>query len=256
MTPFAPSRQRPVVALLVWAWLASAAQAQPNGETPRPVEVWGAVNVNTKGISLVPALTLGRPAAIVDLGIRKSGLSFEPQLRFALDGTPWSFLLWGRYRAVTRERFRLTIGGHPAYSFRTSTTAVSDGSSREVIEVRRYAAAEATPTWTLSPRASVGAYYLYSHGIDPGAPPHTQLAAARVYLANLDVAGDFVVQATSQFYFLRTNGRNGTYVSASASFGRRTSPWAITTIVNQPVKSDVVGGQSFLWNVGLTYTLR
>ena len=256
MTRLTPFRSRPFAVFLVWTSLASAAQAQPNDETPRPVEVWGAVNVNTKGISLVPALTLGRPAAIVDLGVRKGGFSFEPQLRFALDGKPWSFLLWGRYRAVTRDRFRLTVGGHPAYSFRTSTTAGSNGSSRELIEVRRYAAGEVTPTWTLSPRTSVGGYYLYSHGIDPGAPPHTHLAAARAYLANLDVGRDYVVQAAPQFYFLRTNGRNGTYVGASASFGRRGSPWSITTIVNQPVKSDVVGGQSFLWNLGLTRTFR
>ncbi len=256
MTPLARLRPRPVVAALVWAWLTSPAEAQTAAETPRPVEVWGAVNVNTKGISLVPALTLGRPAAIVDLGVRKGNLSFEPQLRFALDGKPWSFLLWGRYRAVTRERFRLTVGGHPAYAFRTTTTAGIDGVSRDAIEVWRYAAGEVTPTWTLSPRASMGGYYLYSHGIDRGAPPHTQLAAARVYLANLGVGGDFVVQAAPQFYFLRTNGRNGTYVSASAAFGRRGSPWAITTIVNQPVKSDVPRGQAFLWNLGLTYAFK
>jgi hypothetical protein len=256
VTPLPPLCRLPAVAMVVWGCLAPAAQGQTTAETPRPVEVWGAVNVNTKGISLVPALTLGRPAAIVDLGVRKGGLSFEPQLRFALDGKPWSFLLWGRYRAVTRERFRLTVGGHPAYSFRTSTTGGSGSSSREVIEVRRYAAGEVTPTWTLSPRTSVGGYYLYSHGIDPGAPPHTHLVAARAYLANLEVAGDYVAQAAPQFYFLRTNGRNGTYLSASASFGRRGSPWSITAIVNQPVKSDVVGGQSFLWNPGMTYAFR
>jgi hypothetical protein len=54
------------------------------------------------------------------------------------------------------------------------------------------------------------------------------------------------VQAAPQFYFLRTNGQNGTYLSARAAFGRRGSPWSITTIVNQPVKSRVVRGQSFL----------
>lgn len=241
--------------MLVWACLTSGAQAQPGGETPRPVQVWGAVNVNSKGISLVPALTLGRPAAIVDLGVRKGNLSFEPQLRFALDGKPWSFLLWGRYRAVTREKFRLTVGGHPAYSFRT-TPAGTNGVSRDLIEVWRYAAGEITPTWTVSPRTSVGGYYLYSHGIDRGAPPHTQLVAARVYLADIGVGGGYVVQAAPQFYFLRTNGQNGAYLSASASFGRRGSPWSITTIVNQPVKSDVVRGQSFLWNVGLTRAFR
>ena len=248
-------RPRLAVAAFAWTCLTSVAEAQPGAEALRPVDVWGAVNVNSKGISLVPALTLGRPAAIVDLGVRKRNLSFEPQLRFALDGKPWSFLLWGRYRAVTRENFSLTLGGHPAYSFRR-TPAGTNGVSRDLIEVWRYAAGEITPTWTLSSRARAGGYYLYSHGVDRGAPPHTHLVAARAYLADIGVGGNFVVQATPQFYFLRTNGQNGTYLSASAAFGRRGSPWSITTIVNQPVKSDVVRGQAFLWNLGVTRALR
>ena len=68
--------------MLVWACLTSSAEARAGADVPRPVQVWGAVNVNSKGISLVPALTLGRPSAIVDVGVRKGNLSFEPQLRF------------------------------------------------------------------------------------------------------------------------------------------------------------------------------
>jgi hypothetical protein len=52
----------------------------------------GAVTVTTKGISTVPNLTLGKPAAIFDLSMGKRNLTFEPQLRFALEGRPWSFL--------------------------------------------------------------------------------------------------------------------------------------------------------------------
>jgi hypothetical protein len=122
--------------------------------------------------------------------------------------------------------------------------------------VRRYLAGEATPTWTVSPRVSAGGYYLYSRGIDPGAPPHTNFVAARVYLTNIEVFRDVVVQAAPQVYYLRTNGEDGTYVGASASVGRRGSPWSVTTIVNQPIQSNVTAGQSFLWNVGVTYSFR
>lgn len=88
-----------MLALLAWAGLTSAAHAQDAG-TSRPIEVVGAVNVNSKGISTVPALTLGRPAAIFDLAVRKGDFGFEPQFRFALDGRPWSFLLWAGARAT------------------------------------------------------------------------------------------------------------------------------------------------------------
>ena len=110
------------------------------------------------GISQVPALTLGRPAAIFDLAVKKGDPGFEPQFRFGLDGKPWSFLLWGRYRVVTGEKFRLTVGAHPAFSFR-ATPASINGAPRDVIEVRRYPSAEVSPTYALSSTLSVGAYY-------------------------------------------------------------------------------------------------
>ena len=65
-----------------------------------------------------------------------------------------------------------------------------------------------------------------------------------------------MIQAAPQVYFLRTNGRNGTYVSAGTSFGRRGSSWSMGAFVNQPIASDVAGGQDFLWNASLTYAFR
>jgi hypothetical protein len=241
--------------LLASIGTAQPALAQDNGRESSPVEVWRNVNVNTKGISQVPALTLGRPAAVFDLAVRKGDASFEPQFRFGLDGEPWSFLLWGRYRAVTGEKFRLTVGAHPAFSFRTTSASIG-GAERDVIEVKRYLAGELSPSYALSPTASVGAYYLYARGIDPGAPKHTHLVAARTNMANVEVLDDYVLQLAPQVYFLRTNGQNGTYVSASASFARRDWPFSIATIVNQPIRTDVAGGKDFLWNVSLNYSFR
>jgi len=255
--PGTGTRDVPAVGLVVFVLvvLASEARAQVAAEASRPVEVFGNVNVTNRGISLVPALTLGRPAAIFDLGVRKGRMSFEPQLRFALDGKPWSFLLWGRYRAVSGERFSLIVGGHPAFSFKT-TTAEVDGRAQDRIEVRRYLAIDATPSWRLSSHASVGGYYLYSNGFDPGAAKHTQMVAARTSLSNVRIFGEFVLQATPQIYYLRTSGQEGTYVGANASIGRRGSPWSIGTIVNQPIRTDVAGGKSFLWNVSANYAFK
>jgi hypothetical protein len=103
---------------------------------------------------------------------------------------------------------------------------------------------------------STGAYYLYSHGVDPGAAPHTHFVAGRVSVANAVARGRYVVQIVPQVFYLRTNGQSGTYVGATASVGRRGSPWSITTIVNQPLKTGVTGGTRFLWNGGVTYAFR
>ena len=46
----------------------------------------GTILVTNNGMSTIPNLSLGKPATIFDLKISKGKLSFEPQLRFALEG--------------------------------------------------------------------------------------------------------------------------------------------------------------------------
>jgi hypothetical protein len=99
--------------------------AQRPDSAPRHADVAGAVTVTNRGISLIPSFTLGKHAAIFDVAIRKHDLSFEPQFRVGLDGKPWSFIFWWRYRVLGGERFRLGVGAHPAILFRTNTVSTN-----------------------------------------------------------------------------------------------------------------------------------
>ena len=58
------------------------------------------ITVTNKGISTIPNLTLGKPAVLFDFVIGGDRLSFEPSFRFAMEGKPWSFLFWWRYKLV------------------------------------------------------------------------------------------------------------------------------------------------------------
>nr|MBP6073208.1 hypothetical protein [Flavobacterium sp.]MBP6100608.1 hypothetical protein [Flavobacterium sp.] len=60
----------------------------------------GGITVTNNGISLLPTFTLGKPAAIFDFAVKSKRWSFEPQLRFSLEGKPWSFVFWGRYKVI------------------------------------------------------------------------------------------------------------------------------------------------------------
>lgn len=229
-----------------------AAQAGAEGSA---VDVSAAVTVTNKGISTIPSFTLGRPATIVDLAVRRGKVGFEPQLRFGLDGRPWSFLLWARYRPVTGDRFSLTLGAHPAFAYRTVAVAGPAGGRSET-EVRRFAAGDVAPTYRVSKRVSFGGYYLYSHGLDRTASRHTHFVAARTSVRNIDLAHGYTLEVAPQIYYLRTAGRGGVYVGSGVAFGRRGVPVSISTTVNQPLRSEVPGGQGFLWNISITYASR
>ena len=147
-------------------------------------EVTWAMSVTNKGISGIPAFTLGKPAASLDASIHRGGFSVNPQFRVGLDGTPWSFLVWGRYRLLDRDRLRVSVGAYPALAFRTATVSVN-GVAREVVVARHFAAGELSPRYALSRNVTVGTYYLYSHGLDADVTRHTHFVAARAGLANL-----------------------------------------------------------------------
>ena len=55
----------------------------------------GQVTVTNNGISLIPSFSLGEPAALFNLSMGRGRFSFDPELRFALEGKPWSFIFWG-----------------------------------------------------------------------------------------------------------------------------------------------------------------
>jgi hypothetical protein len=215
----------------------------------------GAVTITNKGISLIPALTLGKPAAIFDVAITDGALSFEPQFRFGLDGKPWSFIFWGRYRPLREGRFRLTIGAHPALSFKTITDSIG-GAQRSTIVTRRYFAGDVYPSFLVAPNVSVGPYYFYAHGLDPEAFQHTHFVGARAALTNLPISGQFFIQFTPQLYYLWMDRQDGVYVTGVLTLANRKLPFAVSSLVNSPLQSSIAGGQTFLWNVSLIYNVR
>ena len=224
-------------------------------QEPTRTEVAGAISVTNKGISTVPSFTLGKPAAIFDVSIARGRSSFEPQFRFGLDGKPWSFLFWGRYRLLEGEKLSVSIGAHPALSFRT-IPVTSNGVSRDVITARRYLATELAPTYALTRSISVGAYHLYSYGVERDVAKHTNFLAARGSLTNVRLSEQLSMRFDPQLYYLRTDDLDGYYVYAAATLAKRDLPLSLSTVVNRPLRSNVVGGGDFLWNVSARYSIR
>jgi hypothetical protein len=52
------------------------------------------------------------------------------------------------------------------------------------------------------------------------------------------------------------DGKDGVYLSSALTLGKRKLPISISTLLNDPIQSSIVGGQEFIWNVSVTYSLR
>jgi hypothetical protein len=81
--------------------------SQTTDSTKKEFFLKGAVTFTNKGISFVPAFSLGKPAVIFDLSMGKSKLFFEPELRVSLKGKPWSYLFGDGIKLKQPENFKL-----------------------------------------------------------------------------------------------------------------------------------------------------
>ena len=212
----------------------------------------GTASVTHNGISLVPSFSLGDPALLFDLKFTKGKLSFEPDMRFALEGKPWSFLFWFRYKAIQKERFSLRIGAHPALNFRT-VNVIRNGVSEELLESRRYLAAEIVPNYKISEKVSVGMYYLRGQGFDEGVKT-TNFVVFNSAFNNLYISEKFYFNVSPQVYFLTLDNLKGFYAVGFITFVKKDFPLSISAILNKAIDTEIVPEDDFIWNVSLNYS--
>jgi hypothetical protein len=228
--------------------------SQTAENTPSLSHFNGAISVTNNGISFIPTFTLGKPAAIFDLSMGKR-LSFDPQFRFALEGKPWSFLFWWRYKLITGGKFRLNIGAHPALSFKT-LTITNNGVPQEITKATRYVATEIVPNYLVAKDITIGAYYLYSHGIEKDAVGNTNFLTLNASFSHISIPWNFFLRLNPQIYYLRMDKNDGFYYTASLTLAKKDCPISISGMFNKIIKTNITASKDFVWNVSLIYSFN
>lgn len=241
-----------IIGFLVWSY---PAFSQKTDSTKQLFHLNGAVTLTNKGISLIPTFTLGKPAAIFDLSMGKKRIFFEPQLRFALEGKPWSFIFWWRYRVVNTSSFKMSIGAHPSLVFKTVKSQVN-GAPADVIQANRYLAAELSPNYFVAKNISVGVYYLYSHGIDRDAVRNTNFITLNSNFSHISFGKKVYAKFNPQVYYLKQDSHDGFYLTASFTLGMNKFPLSAQYLFNQSIRSNIPGSRNFISNISLTYAFN
>ncbi len=213
------------------------------------------ITVTTKGISTIPNLMLGKPAAIFDMILGKKRLSFEPKFRFALDGKPWSFQFWWRYKLIQKEKFNLNIGARPNFSFKTKTATINNVTN-EVIVAQRNLGGEVAPSYYITENISLIPYYLYLYGIDKNTTKNTNFFAFRTNFTNISISDYISLGIIPQIYYLKMDSADGVYFASTFSLQKKNFPFSISSMFNQEIKSNIDGSQHFIWNVSLIYSFN
>jgi len=217
------------------------------------INISGNISVTNNGISLVPSFSLEKPASIINLNFSAKKLSFEPDLRFSLEGKPWSFLFWWRYKVTNKNsRFNLRIGAHPALNFKEKTFYTSTNNPITSIVARRFIATEVVPNFKLTNNISIGIYYLLSFGLDETVKK-TNFLTFNSSFQKLKLSKDFNLSFTPQVYYLKMDDRDGFYFTSNFSLRHNKIPFSISSIINKELKSNIFGSKNFNWNLSLVY---
>lgn len=212
------------------------------------------LSTTNNGFAIIPAFTLGDPAAFLDMHMGNKRWSFEPQFRFALEGRPWSFVFIYRYKAIIKPRFQLAIGGHlPGLNYITRTVEVN-GITEKLSVVRRFLALEVIPTYKISKSASVGFYFLRGFAFQQHGPQNSTFLSLVGNFTKVKLVGKTYFSFNPQVFYLEVDADDGFYMNATTTLGVRDFPITISGIVNKAIKSTIPA-RDFDWNVSLIYTL-
>ena len=240
--------------LIVFILLSHFSFSQEVEKTKVPGHLGGAVTVTNNGLSFIPTFSLGKPAAIFDLSVGKR-LSFDPQFRFSLEGKPWSFLFWFRYKLLKTEKFSFNVGPHLGLAFKT-LEETTNGITTETITAKRYLAGELVPNYHLSKAVSIGMYYLYSRGIDVGTTKNTNFLTLNANFSNIPLTKQFYLKIIPQVYYLKMDSQDGFYFTSAFTLANRKVPVSIFSVINKVVQTDITGSKDFVWNVSLIYSFN
>lgn len=242
------------LSFLTLLFISSSSSAQKSDSIKYISNFSGSVSVTNNGLSFIPTFSLGQPAAIFNLSLGNRKLSFEPEMRFSLEGKPWSFLFWWRYKLYKTDKFKINLGAHPALNFKTTNVPIN-GISGEYVITRRYLAAEIVPSFTLSKNISLGMYYLYSVGLDPGTTKNTHFLTLNTSFTNIRLAKKIVMRLVPQVYYLRLDQQEGYYYSISVNIARKNFPLSVSAIINKAINTEIPS-KPFVWNTSLVYTFN
>ncbi len=249
-----PSNRIQFVFVFVLLNIGYVSFARNSDSTKVTTNFGGAVSVTNNGISFIPTFSLGKPAVIFDLSVGRK-LTFEPQLRFSLEGKPWSFIFWWRYKLLKTDKFSINLGTHLGLPFKTITEKVN-GVTSETIITKRYLAGELVPNYLLSKDIRIGLYYLYSRGIDIGTTKDTHFLTFNANFSNIRLTKQFYMKFLPQVYYLKMDNQDGFYFTSAFTLASRKVPISISSVINKIIQTDIAASRNFVWNLSLIYSFN
>jgi len=245
-----------VFLLCVFLSLTQAAFSQDAVSADKKLNVSGTLSITNNGISIVPALDLGKPATLIKLSVGKR-FRFEPELDFSMNGKPWQYLFWIGYDLIKSNRFMMTIDANAAYLFRTVPALVEgDKKSKNIIQVRRVLGIDQNSRYFITSNFDIGLYYLFGYGFEASVPTQTHYLSLYSDLPAIPLFANLHLNIRPQIYYLKVDSETGLYAASDFILGMDKIPFTISSTINKIIDSGIKGNNDPLWDVSLNYSFH
>ncbi|MER0439920.1 hypothetical protein [Emticicia sp. W12TSBA100-4] len=242
------------ILLLLFYNTAIFAQKADSLKKAEPLHASANIQITNNGVSLFPNLMLGKPATIINLTVGKKHIFFEPELRWRLNGEPWSYIFWLRYRSKRTEHFSWHVGAHPSYVVRPSQVTINGNLENRWV-ANRFLAAEFVPVLHHSAKFSLGLHILGSKGLDKnyGVQKSTYVSLQPRF-PNIGISKNYYLGFFPQVFHLTLDDKKGYYYSHMISINRKKMPVYLSSIFTCKLNSTIAG-DNVVWNVALNVKL-
>jgi len=235
---------------VIFIFISVNAFSQEEADSTRnPLKVSGTVSLNSNGIAPIPAFSLGKPALIAALSLKKNRFSYDPQLSYGLDIRPWIIDNWLHYRVIEKPEFELKTGFDASMFFSEYKTP-----DEVILRGQRYATFELAGIYKMSRKSSLSFVTWYDRGLDKGTliGYFFNLVADR---SDISVGKHLLMDINVQIFYIDYTGKNdGLFISPKISSSVRNLPFSITFQAIQTVNSNISPFPKFRWNLGLAYS--
>jgi len=76
-------------------------------------------------------------------------------------------------------------------------------------------------------------YYLYSHGLDPGATKNTHFITLNTNITHIPITKKVYADFKPQLYYLQMDAQDGYFTSASITLHQQGNPFTIASIMSK-----------------------
>ena len=247
-------KHRCLFLIFLFACVTGISFSQSKDSTKVVSHFGGSFTLTNKGVSSIPNLTLGKPAAIIFLSMGRK-LAFEPEFRIAMEGKPWMLIFWGRYDLLNNDKFFIRSRINTSLVFKT-IPVVNDGVTVMTMAASRTFTADLSTNYFLSKNISIGPYYMYVYGIEKNAIKHTHFLALRATFSSIKLSDQLYMRFVPQIYYLRIGKDDGFYSNATLTLAKRNFPFSVSTLISKTINTNIPIGENFLWNLNLIYTFN